>query len=348
MPASSASMPPRRTATDSTTGTPSSRDRRSTSIAMPRLRAMSIMLSDSITGRPTRFSSSASRSASRRLEASATQTIRSGATSLCEAAQHDVARDLLVGRARAQGIGAGQVDHLDRPAGRRGERADLLLDRDAGIVGDLLAAAGQGVEQRGLAAVGIADERDDSGGDDGGAHEDAAVTRIAMASRRRSAMVVCGDAHGDGIAAEQALVQQLDVGAFDEAQLDQPAFQFRAGQAGAGAVHGRADGCGRESPRGPRPVLWLDWLSLRVIRNSIQSSASPASKGDAWQRSFLHTVRGRPPGRGRRCGRCSPRPAISSSRRPTRAWASGPISPTTKSTSPRTSTTWPRCSIART
>ena len=83
MPASSASMPPRRTATDSTTGTPSSRDRRSTSIAMPRLRAMSIMLSDSITGRPTRFSSSASRSASLRLEASATQTIRSGVTSLC-------------------------------------------------------------------------------------------------------------------------------------------------------------------------------------------------------------------------------------------------------------------------
>ena len=82
MPASSASMPPRRTATDSTTGTPSSRDRRSTSIAMPRLRAMSIMLSDSITGRPTRFSSSASRSASLRLEASATQTIRSGVTSL--------------------------------------------------------------------------------------------------------------------------------------------------------------------------------------------------------------------------------------------------------------------------
>ena len=59
-----------------------------------------------------------------------------------------------------------------------------------------------------------------------------------MASRRRSAMVVCGDAHGDGIAAEQALMQQLDVGALDEAQLDQPAFQFRAGQAGAGAVHG--------------------------------------------------------------------------------------------------------------
>jgi hypothetical protein len=52
------------------------------SISMPRLRAMSIMLSDITTGRPTCFSSSASRSASRRFEASATQTIRSGARSV--------------------------------------------------------------------------------------------------------------------------------------------------------------------------------------------------------------------------------------------------------------------------
>ena len=100
--AAASSVPPRRTATELTTGTPSSRARRSASISMPRLRAMSIMLSDSITGRPTRFSSSARRSASRRLEASATQTIRSGATSLARRPEHGVARDLLVGRARAQ------------------------------------------------------------------------------------------------------------------------------------------------------------------------------------------------------------------------------------------------------
>jgi hypothetical protein len=106
-------------------------------------------------------------------------------------AQHDVACDLLIRGPRAQGIGAGQIDHVDRAARRRRERADLLLDRDARIVGDLLAAAGQGVEQRGLAAVGITDERDDRRGDDGGAHGAVtAVTRIAMASRRRSAMVV--------------------------------------------------------------------------------------------------------------------------------------------------------------
>ena len=49
---------------------------------MPRFLAMSIMFSAIITGRPTCLSSSASRNARRRLEASATQTIRSGARSL--------------------------------------------------------------------------------------------------------------------------------------------------------------------------------------------------------------------------------------------------------------------------
>ncbi len=50
---------------------------------------------------------------------------------------------------------------------------------------------------------------------------------MAIASRRRRRDRGVGDAHGDGIAAEQALVQHLDVGALDEAQLDQPALQFR-------------------------------------------------------------------------------------------------------------------------
>ena len=38
--------------------------------------------------------------------------------------------------------------------------AGLLLDGDAGVVGDLLAQAGEGVEDRRLAAVGIAGQRD--------------------------------------------------------------------------------------------------------------------------------------------------------------------------------------------
>src|SRR5690606_32289362 len=45
-------------------------------------------------------------------------------------------------------------------AARAGESPFLALDRDAGGVGHLLVAAGQAVEQGGLAAVGHADERE--------------------------------------------------------------------------------------------------------------------------------------------------------------------------------------------
>ncbi len=74
-------MPPLRTATDVTIGRPSSCDIRSMSIVTPRRFAISIMLSTSIIGRPTRFSSSTSRKVSRRLVASATQSTRSGTAS---------------------------------------------------------------------------------------------------------------------------------------------------------------------------------------------------------------------------------------------------------------------------
>ena len=56
------------------------------------------------------FNSSTRRRDSRRLVASATQTTRSGDGLVGETAEHDVARDLLVGAAGAQRIGAGQID----------------------------------------------------------------------------------------------------------------------------------------------------------------------------------------------------------------------------------------------
>jgi hypothetical protein len=40
-------------------------------------------------------------------------------------------------------------------------RADLLFDRDARVVADLLFQAGEGVEERAFAAVRIADQRVD-------------------------------------------------------------------------------------------------------------------------------------------------------------------------------------------
>ena len=68
-------------------------------------------------------------------------------------AEHDVAGDFLVRAAAAQRIGAGQVDDGDLTALRRHERPLLALHGDAGIVRDLLPAARERVEQRGLAAV---------------------------------------------------------------------------------------------------------------------------------------------------------------------------------------------------
>jgi hypothetical protein len=76
------SVPPRRTAVDVTTGTPSSFDSLTRSMSMPRRRAMSIILSTSISGRPTCLSSITRRRATRKLVASATQSRRSGAASL--------------------------------------------------------------------------------------------------------------------------------------------------------------------------------------------------------------------------------------------------------------------------
>ena len=79
--ARSAACPLCRTATVSTTGTPSSADSLATSICKPRERATSAMFSDTIIGRPSAFSSSTSRRFMRRFVASTTATMASGADS---------------------------------------------------------------------------------------------------------------------------------------------------------------------------------------------------------------------------------------------------------------------------
>ena len=50
---------------------------------------------------------------------------------------------LLVGAARAQRVGAGKIDDVDGMARGGGEQAGFSLDRDAGIVGDLLPEIGR-------------------------------------------------------------------------------------------------------------------------------------------------------------------------------------------------------------
>ena len=75
-----------------------------------------------------------------------------------ETPEHDVARHFFIGTARAQRIGARQIDKTDAAAGRGAQHAGFALDGHARIVRDLLPAAGQRIEQRGLAAVRRSDQ----------------------------------------------------------------------------------------------------------------------------------------------------------------------------------------------
>ncbi len=87
---------------------------------------------------------------------------RIGAGLALEFAHHDLAGHFLVGTRRVERIAARQVDQLHRFAGGEDHPARFALDRDAGIIGDLLARAGERVEQRALASIGIAREGDET------------------------------------------------------------------------------------------------------------------------------------------------------------------------------------------
>ena len=73
-------------------------------------------------------------------------------------AEQDIAGNLFVGRRRIEAVGAGKVDQLHGTAIVQRQPAGMALDRHAGIIADLLAGAGECVEQGGFAGVGIADE----------------------------------------------------------------------------------------------------------------------------------------------------------------------------------------------
>ena len=74
------------------------------------------------------------------------------------AAKEHIANNRLVGRTRRKRIGAGQIDDGDRAAVLRVSGAGLFLDSNARVVADLLPQAGERIEERTLAAVGVADE----------------------------------------------------------------------------------------------------------------------------------------------------------------------------------------------
>ena len=85
------------------------------------------------------------------------QQVRQG---LLAAAGDDVARHGFIGAQRIQAVGTGQIEHEDAATGGRAQRSFFALDGHARVIGHLLAAARQQIEQRGLAAVGISEQRD--------------------------------------------------------------------------------------------------------------------------------------------------------------------------------------------
>ena len=222
----SSAMPRLRVATVVTIGQPSSRCRPSRSIRRPWRWAMSYMLSASTIGRPTAFSSRISRSTRRRLVASATADHHVGRRLAGQLAQHRVAGDHLVGAAGAQGIGAGQVQDRQAAAAGGGDEAFLPLDGDAGVVGHLLAAAGQGVEQGGLAGVGIADQRHARAA--GGRPRSFRCPAAPRRRRRRggAAPRACRPAAPRSGRAEQRPRAAPRAGALDEPELQQPPLQL--------------------------------------------------------------------------------------------------------------------------
>ena len=64
--------------------------------------------------------------------------------------------NLFLARAGGEGVRPRQIGQLDRPAAGQRDRGRSAIDGHAGIVGDARARAGQRVEDRGLAGVGIA------------------------------------------------------------------------------------------------------------------------------------------------------------------------------------------------
>ncbi len=102
-------------------------------------------------------------------------------------AHDDLAGHFLVRAGGGKAIGTGQIDQFDRLATGQQQAPGLALHRDAWIVGDLLARAGQRIEQRGFSGIGIAHQRGDKWPP---AHAANSSTCIARAWMRRSATVI--------------------------------------------------------------------------------------------------------------------------------------------------------------
>ena len=135
---------------------------------------------------------------------------------------------MLVGRCRLEAVQTRQIEHADAFAGRRDRNAFLALDRNAGVVRDLLAAAGEQIEERGLAAVRIADQSDQLRGASRYGTHDLLQRRDSDAVRFQPAQCESGgaDADRDGLATERAAREHLHALAGEKAEIRKPPRQI--------------------------------------------------------------------------------------------------------------------------
>ena len=97
---------------------------------------------------------------SSRVESTMSTSASGGAHAFDLALEH-VLRDPLVERARGEAVHAGEVDQVELTTAPQADTTDVLLDRDARVVRDLLTQAGQLIEEGRLPRVRRADERDE-------------------------------------------------------------------------------------------------------------------------------------------------------------------------------------------
>ncbi len=199
-----------------------------------------------------------------------------------------VAGDRFVQAGGMQAVGARQVQQRVAAARRRVEAAFLALDGDAGVVGDLLPAAGQQVEQRGLAAVGIADQREAQ------RRWPAALMRrpprrkrTRAASARRSAKRVKPTCTSSGSAPNGPGGHDFDLLAGDEAQLAQAARDGVVAARGLRRVR-RWRRCGAAVRSASRPGAQMGIVLIL---------ASPQSHATARQRTAPAIIQRRFPAR---------------------------------------------------
>jgi hypothetical protein len=144
-------------------------------------------------------------------------------------AEQHVGGHLFVGRRGLEAIEAGQIENADAFAGWRDRDAFLALDCHARVVRDLLAAAGEQVEERGLAAVRIADQRDQLRGASCDGTHDLLQRRDSNAVRFQPAQCESGgaDADRDGLASERAAREHVHALAREKAEVRQASRQIR-------------------------------------------------------------------------------------------------------------------------